>query len=94
MFVGAYYFSAELLNLMQRPIAGQKLVFLSPTEAFFAHIKVSFFGSVFISLPIILFQIWRFCAPGLLHREKRYIVPFVFFSTLSFIVGRRFSGTS
>ena len=31
VFVGAYYFSGELLTLMQRPIAGQKLVFLSPT---------------------------------------------------------------
>ena len=90
VFVGAYYFSGELLTLMQRPIADQKLVFLSPTEAFFAHIKVSFFASVFISLPIILVQIWRFCAPGLMDREKRYIVPFVFFSTLSFIIGALF----
>ena len=90
VFAGAYYFSGELLKLMQRPIADQKLVFLSPTEAFFAHVKVSFFGSVFLSLPVILFQIWRFCAPGLMDREKRYIVPFVFFSTLSFIVGALF----
>ena len=90
VFVGAYYFSGELLTLMQRPIADQKLVFLSPTEAFFAHIKVSFFAAVFISLPIILIQIWRFCAPGLMDREKRYIVPFVFFSTLSFIIGALF----
>ena len=90
VFMGAYFFSTELLTFIQRPIAGQKLVFLSPTEAFFAHVKVSFFCSVFISLPIILFQIWRFCAPGLKGREKRYIVPFVFFSTLSFIVGALF----
>ena len=90
VFMGAYFFSTELLTFIQRPIAGQKLVFLSPTEAFFAHVKVSFFCSVFISLPIILFQIWRFCAPGLKSREKRYIVPFVFFSTLSFIVGALF----
>lgn len=90
VFVGAYYFSADLLELMQRPIAGQKLVFLAPTEAFFAHVKVSFFGAVFISLPVILFQIWRFCAPGLMEREKRYVVPFVFFSTLSFVAGALF----
>ncbi len=90
VFLGAYYFSADLLDLMQRPIAGQKLVFLAPTEAFFAHVKVSFFGAVFISLPIILFQIWRFCAPGLMDREKRYVIPFVFFSTLSFIGGALF----
>ena len=89
-FLGAYFFSNELLALAQRPIAGQKLVFLSPTEAFFAHLKVSFFCSVFVSLPVILFQIWRFCAPGLLAREKRHALPFVFFSTLSFIAGALF----
>jgi len=89
-FLGAYFFSNELLAIAQRPIAGQKLVFLSPTEAFFAHIKVSFFCSVFVSLPVILLQIWRFCAPGLRDREKRYAAPFVFFSTLSFIAGALF----
>ncbi len=89
-FCGAYYFSGDLLNLMQRPIAGEKLVFLSPTEAFFAHVKVSFFAAVFVSLPVILFQIWRFCAPGLLDREKRYVAPFVILSTLSFVLGALF----
>ncbi len=90
VFLGAYYFSTDLLQLMQRPVAGQKLVFLAPTEAFFAHFKVSFFSAVFVSLPVILFHIWRFCAPGLMDREKRYIAPFVFFSTFSFIAGALF----
>ncbi|MDA1001580.1 MAG: twin-arginine translocase subunit TatC, partial [bacterium] len=45
IFFITYYFSAQLLAIAQRPVAGQKLVFLSPTEAFFAHLKASFFAA-------------------------------------------------
>ncbi len=90
VFLGTYFFSAELLELIQRPIAKQKLVFLSPPEAFLAHLKVSFFAALFLSLPVILLQIWRFCAPGLLDKEKRYALPFVVLSTMCFVVGALF----
>ena len=72
LFLITYFFSGELLILAQRPIAGQNLVFLSPTEAFFTRLKIAFYAALFIGLPIILLQIWQFCAPGLLGREKRY----------------------
>ncbi|MEE9273968.1 MAG: twin-arginine translocase subunit TatC [bacterium] len=90
IFMGTYYFSDWILTLVQRPVAGLKLVFLSPTEAFFAHLKVAFFAAIFLGLPVTLLQIWRFCAPGLLTKEKRYVFPFVFFSTMCFIVGALF----
>lgn len=90
MFVITYYFSAQLLDVAQRPVAGMKLVFLSPTEAFFAHLKVSFFAALYFSLPFIFFHIWRFCAPGLLSNEKRHAFPFVVASTICFTVGALF----
>lgn len=90
LFLGAYYFSTELLSLIQRPIAGRNLIFLSPAEAFIAHLKVSFFAAVFLSLPMTLLQIWRFCGPGLLRKEKRYALPFVVLSTLCFVLGALF----
>lgn len=90
LFFIAYFFSAELLVLVQRPIAGQNLIFLSPTEAFFAHLKVSIYAAIFVGLPVTLLHIWHFCAPGLLSREKRYAVVFVFCSSLLFIIGALF----
>lgn len=90
LFLSTYYFSAELLTLAQRPIAGQNLVFLSPTEAFFAHLKISIYAAIFIGLPIILLQIWKFCAPGLLSRERRYAIVFVVCSSLLFVLGAFF----
>lgn len=90
LFVITYYFSAEILEMAQRPIAGQNLVFLSPTEAFFARLKVAIYAAIFIGLPVTLLQIWKFCAPGLLSREKNYALVFVFCSSGLFIMGALF----
>jgi sec-independent protein translocase protein TatC len=43
-----------------------------------------------VSLPVILFQLWSFIAPGLIEREKRYVVPFVLLATLFFVTGALF----
>jgi len=90
LFLLTYYFSPQLLAIIQRPIGKRKLIFLSPTEAFFAHLKVSFYVAFFLSLPVIFHQIWRFCSPGLLDTEKRYVVPFVVSSTVCFALGALF----
>ena len=90
LFLAMYYFSPYLLALMQRPIGKHKLIFLSPTEAFFAHLKVSFYAAFFLSLPVTFHQVWKFCAPGLLETEKRYVAPFVISSTLCFAAGAFF----
>ena len=66
------------------------LVFLAPGEAFWMHLKVSFIASFILSLPIIFHQLWRFISPGLLSREKKYVLPFVFFATALFTAGAAF----
>ena len=90
LFLITYYFSPQLLAFVQKPIGKHKLVFLSPTEAFFAHLKVSFYVAFFLSLPVTFHQIWRFCSPGLLNTEKRYVVPFVTASSICFTLGALF----
>ena len=59
--------------------------------AFFVALKVSFFAGLLASLPIILFQIWRFVAPGLYENEKKLVLPFVFGGTTMFLVGVAFA---
>jgi sec-independent protein translocase protein TatC len=49
--------------------------------------KLAFFASLIITCPFILYQIWKFIAPALHSKEKKYVLPFVFFSTLLFISG-------
>jgi len=63
------------------------LVFLAPAEAFWMHMKVSIIAGVVLSLPVIFFQFWKFISPGLLHKEKKYVVPFVIITTTFFLIG-------
>lgn len=66
------------------------LVFLSPTEAFWAHIKISMIAGVIVSIPVIFHQFWKFISPGLLDKEKKYVGPFVFSGTGLFLAGAAF----
>jgi sec-independent protein translocase protein TatC len=66
------------------------LVFLAPAEALWMHFKISFISAIIISSPIIFFEIWRFIAPGLLKKERKYAIPFVFTTTFLFLIGALF----
>ncbi len=66
------------------------LVFLAPAEAFWMHMKISFVAACIISSPVIFWEIWRFIAPGLLSKEKKYAIPFIFTTTFLFLIGALF----
>jgi sec-independent protein translocase protein TatC len=70
------------------PIA--RLTALGPAETLWVHFKVAFMGGVLLALPIVLYQIWKFVAPGLYPKERRFALPFVILSTFSFAVGLTF----
>jgi sec-independent protein translocase protein TatC len=53
------------------------LVTNGPLEGFTTRLKVSAYGGIAISSPVLFWQLWRFITPGLHKNEKRYIVPFV-----------------
>ncbi len=64
---------------------------LSPADAFVGYLQLSLVGGVVCAAPIIFYQLWSFIAPGLYSKEKRLIVPFVFFSTTLFLSGVAFA---
>lgn len=66
------------------------LVFLAPAEAFWMHFKVAFMAALVLSLPVIFVQFWQFISPGLLPKEKKYFLPFLFFAVLLFTAGAVF----
>lgn len=67
-----------------------KLVFLAPAEAFWMHIKIAFVAGLIMSLPVIFYQLWKFVSPGLLQKERKYAVPFIFITTSLFLIGSAF----
>jgi sec-independent protein translocase protein TatC len=91
-FCICYYFKDVIFNIVTRPLTrvlpkSSYLIYTGLTEAFFTYMKVAFFASLIITSPFILYQIWKFIAPGLLLKEKKYVVPFVISSSLLFISG-------
>jgi sec-independent protein translocase protein TatC len=89
-FAISYGFSQQLLLLLQRPMP-TRLVFIAPTEAFFVNLKVAFYAGLFLSVPLLLFQVWKFVAPGLYEHERRYSFPFLIISTILFLLGAIFA---
>src|SRR5688572_208400 len=73
-FALAFAYAAQLIDWFKRPFPDD-LIFYGPTEALFAAIKISFFGAVVLSFPVILYQFWKFVQPGLLPREQRWAIP-------------------
>jgi len=70
------------------PIA--KLTALAPAETLWVHFKVAFIVGLVFALPVVLYQLWKFVEPGLLPKERRFALPFVVLSSLSFFVGMTF----
>lgn len=67
-----------------------ELHFPAPQSLFLAYVKLALIGGLIFSLPVLLYQVWAFIAPGLYGREKRYAVPFVVSSCGLFASGAWF----
>ncbi|TFG76571.1 MAG: twin-arginine translocase subunit TatC [Thermodesulfobacteriales bacterium] len=95
LFIPAYYFSNELFEFLMKPLIenlpeGSSLIFTRPVEGFTTYLKVSFFAALFLAVPFILYQAWRFIAPALYKEEKQIVIPFIFFGSLFFGLGAAF----
>jgi sec-independent protein translocase protein TatC len=92
-FLVCYGFSDKIVAALQSPVVlvGQPvrvpLQIIAPAEAFITYIKVGLIAGLFLVLPFILYQLWKFVAPGLLEHEKQYTVPFLIGSAVLFYGG-------
>lgn len=89
----AFRFSDLIIKFISRPLtsAGSQLVALSPTEAFWTSMKISMITGLVLAMPVILWQVWAFIAPGLHKHERRYAAPFVIIGSFLFLVGATFA---
>jgi len=92
----SYIFIAKIFDFIMRPMQqvlppGSYLQFTSGSEPFMLWIKIGFLAGIFISSPLILWQVWKFIAPGLYTHEKKFAIPFVLMSTTFFVAGGLFS---
>jgi sec-independent protein translocase protein TatC len=94
--IGVGAFVERLFHELMKPVLAtlpeghQQIYFTSYIEPMMVYIKVAIYGGIFVAAPWILFQVWQFIAPGLYKRERRVVVPFLFFGTLLFYLGGAF----
>lgn len=64
-----------------------QLFTLDPIEGFSTRLRIATYGGLILSLPVIMWQIWRFVVPALHAKEKKYAIPFILSSVLLFLLG-------
>jgi sec-independent protein translocase protein TatC len=70
---------------------GSTLIMNQPGEGFSLHVTIAILTGCVVGAPIILYQFWKFIAPGLYSNEKRFAIPFVLLSTIGMIAGAAFN---
>ncbi|MCD8562478.1 MAG: twin-arginine translocase subunit TatC [Alphaproteobacteria bacterium] len=80
-------FLIEPLAHAMKPGDTQRLIYTGLTEAFFTYVKVAFFAGVFLTFPVLLWQIWIFVAPGLYENERKAFWPYLIATPVLFFLG-------
>lgn len=96
VFGVCYTYSKFFMDFIAAPIIPllpekSTLAMLKLTEGFFTELKLSLMAAVFFSMPYILYELWKFVAPGLYAHEKKYVISFVIISSVLFFSGAAFA---
>ena len=86
---------AGLYDLLAAPLVahlpkGSTLIATSVISPFLVPLKITLMAGFLLALPVVLYQVWAFVAPGLYSHEKRLVMPLVISSTILFLVGVAF----
>ena len=87
--------AAGLYDLLALPLVehlpkGTTLIATSVISPFLVPLKITLMAAFLVALPVVLYQVWAFVAPGLYTHEKRLVLPLVVSSTLLFFLGVAF----
>ena len=90
------WFSNPLFTFVSKPIRdklpkGSSLIATDVMAPFFTPFKLSMFAAVVVAMPVVLYQIWAFVAPGLYRHEKRFAIPLLVSSVFLFYCGGVFA---
>jgi sec-independent protein translocase protein TatC len=75
----------DVRNILIRPIGTAQV--LAPGDAFVIQLKLSLVVGIIVAMPVVLYQIWAFVAPGLTRSERRILAPLVILALLFFALG-------
>lgn len=91
----SFHFADPIFEFVRSPIQpylpSGGLIYTGPIDKFMAYVKIAVVTGVIFSCPFWLWQIWKFVAPGLYQKERKYAVGFIFSGTSLFLLGVAFS---
>ncbi len=82
-----FYFAPSIILLLLEPLPNRQVAFLTPSGGFLLWFKIAVIVGILIGLPVILYELWAFVAPGLTERERRTALPWLPLAVIFFIVG-------
>jgi sec-independent protein translocase protein TatC len=96
VFICLFPWASDLYGLLAQPLLaklpqGGQMIATDVTTPFFVPLKVTMMAAFLIALPYVLYQGWRFVAPGLYAHEKKLVLPLIVASTLLFFCGMAFA---
>jgi sec-independent protein translocase protein TatC len=92
----SYVFAEQIARFFMTPLFLAsptliKLVYTNLTEAFITYLKLSLLLGIIFSIPVLLYEVWMFAAPGLHADEKKTVLAVVFWATILFAAGAGFA---
>jgi sec-independent protein translocase protein TatC len=95
VFVALLPFSRRIFALVSEPLRdvlpGNAMIATAVASPLLTPFKLTFFAALFIAMPIVLYQVWAFVAPGLYKKEKRFAIPLLASSIVLFYLGIAFA---
>ena len=95
VFICMLPFSRDIFTVISEPLRdvlpGNAMIATAVASPLLTPFKLTFFAALFVVMPIVLFQIWTFIAPGLYKNEKRFAVPLFMTSVILFYLGISFA---
>ena len=84
-------FTGVALPLMRQLPEGSTMIATQVASPFLTPFKTTLCVAIFIAMPVVMYQVWAFVAPGLYRREKRFAIPLVASSVVLFYLGVAFA---
>jgi sec-independent protein translocase protein TatC len=95
VFIGLLPFSTRIFTLVSEPLRevlpGGAMIATQVASPLLTPFKMTFFVSLFLAMPVVLYQVWAFVAPGLYKKEKRFAMPLLASSIILFYLGIAFA---
>lgn len=96
LFLGMVYWAPDIFQLLARPLLdvlpkGAHMIVTDVTGSFFVPIKVTLMAAFVLALPVVIYQVWAFVAPGLYQHEKKLVIPLVVSTYTLFLMGMAFA---